>query len=159
MRRFLTVALAAVLAAGTLLSATGASATAGGPVSTASSSSAVMPASVEIKLGTQPVRLTKSGQVPLALRIRCSAGVQTFEMYVDVVQPSGAGNVGFAAPPFIVSCNGTWERVTVKVPASVGAFAVGRADVTASLYAYLPAPEDHDIDVGVGQSVWVGPHK
>ncbi len=125
----------------------------------ATSSSTVASPTVELKLGTQPVRLTKNGQVPLAIRIRCSAGVQTFEMYVDVAQSSGAGSTSRIAPPFVAACNGTWERITVKVPASAGAFAVGRADVTVSLYAYLPAPEDHDVDLGVGQSVWVGPHK
>jgi hypothetical protein len=158
MRRSSTLAAAAVLAAGALLPTVALpTAALAGPAAT----SAVATASptIEVKLGTQPIRLTTKGQVPLALRIRCSPGVQPFELYVDVAQRAGAGSTSRIAPPFVVTCNGTWERVTVKVAPSVGTFRVGRADVTVSLYAYLPPPEDHDIDVGVGQSVWIGPHK
>ena len=75
---------------------------------------------LEVRLGTQPVRLNSAGQVPLAFRVRCAPGVQAFELDASVQQATAYGSVTLAAPPFVATCDGTWHRVVVKVSPETG---------------------------------------
>ncbi len=153
MRRTSAAAVATALAVGAVISTAG-MATAAIPQAASSATP-----TAEVKLGTQPIRLTSNGKVPVAVRIRCSPGVQAFELYVDVTQPQAQGTASAVAPPFVASCNGTWERIALKVSPSTGKFRVGRGTVNISLHAYLPPPEDGDVEAGAGASIWIGPHK
>lgn len=136
---------------------------AGGTLMTAAPAMAAAPASarpaLEVRLSTQPVRLTPSGKVPLAFRVRCAPGVQAYELDASVQQATTYGSVTLAAPPFVAICDGTWHRVVVKVAPSSGAFRVGKAEWTVGVFGYVPAPTDGDVGAGAGGTLWVGPHR
>ena len=127
------------------------------PAMAAAPGAAAVPA-LEVRLGTQPVRLTAAGQVPLAFRVRCTAGVQAFELDASVQQTTAYGSVTLAAPPFVATCDGTWHRVVVKVSPQTGAFRVGKADWSVGVFGYVPPPMDGDVGAGAGGTLWVGPH-
>ena len=114
-------------------------------------------APIEVRLGTQPVRLTGIGMVPLAVRVRCSPGVQAFELDASVSSGSAFGSVTRLAPPAIVTCDGRWNRATIKVAAESGTFTVGRAAYEVSVFGYSPPPDEGDSGASAGGTLWIGP--
>ncbi len=114
-------------------------------------------APIEVRLGTQPVRLTGTGMVLLAVRVRCSPGVQAFELDASVSSGSAFGSVTRLAPPAIVPCDGRWNRATIKVAAESGTFTVGRAAYEVSVFGYSPPPDEGDSGASAGGTLWIGP--
>jgi hypothetical protein len=149
MRRTIVGGLIGGLLAGTAL-VTAAPAIAAAPASAA-------PA-LEVRLSAQPVRLTRSGKVPLAFRVRCAPGVQAYELDASVKQATAYGSVTLAAPPFVATCDGRWHRVVVKVAPESGRFRVGQAEWSVGVFGYVPAPTEGDVDAGAGGTVRVGRH-
>jgi hypothetical protein len=136
---------------------------AGAALVTAAPAIAAAPATaapaLEVRLSTQPVRLTPSGRVPLAFRVRCAPGVQAHELDASVKQATAYGSVTLAAPPFVATCDGTWHRVVVKVAPGSAAFRVGKAEWTVGVFGYVPPPSDGDVGAGAGGTLWVGPRR
>lgn len=151
MRRTIVMGLVGGLVAATALAPALPAAAAPAPAAAA--------AALEVRLGTQPVRLNASGQVPLAFRVRCAPGVQAFELDASLQQGGVNGSVTLTAPPFVATCDGTWHRVVVKVSPQGGAFRVGKAEWTVGVFGYVPPPTDSDVGAGGGGTLWVGPRR
>jgi hypothetical protein len=113
------------------------------PAAPAVAAPAVAADALVVQIRTGKVTLNADGTVSVPLRARCSPPLGAFEFGVGVRQGTTFGGVSLLGTNF-PACTGRWQRTTLTVTAEAGAFARGRATVTAYVAAY-DSVEDHDV--------------
>jgi hypothetical protein len=101
-------------------------------VQTASAAQAA-PNPLVVMISKGQTSLNSDGTVQVALRVRCQAPLQAFELDVSVLQGTTFGSVVIVEAG-VVSCDGRWHRVSVQVPAQVGGTAFMSGTVTISVF-------------------------
>jgi hypothetical protein len=111
--------------------------------STSADASASTLPSVVVRIPGSPIRIGTDGSVPLAVRVRCDAGLNAFEFDASIHQGSTIGSATVFGPN-LTPCDGRWHTLQVPVFAENGSFVPGVATVDVFLGAFDPIEGDLD---------------